>query len=175
VPAYSFDTIPDHARIWVFGASRAIRGEDAARLLEEVDRFLQEWHAHGRPVVGARELRHDHFLLIAADEKATGVSGCSIDSLFRQLQTLEAETGIGLLDSGAVWLRGDDGGVRRESRESFRRLAAEGGVTEDTPVFDNTVATVGEVRRGAWVKRLADSWHGRAFRLGSPSVSGPQP
>jgi hypothetical protein len=174
MPTVPFDEIPDHARVWVFGATGSVRGEAADRLLEEVDRFLEEWHAHGRAVVGARELRHDRFLLIAADEEATGVSGCSIDSLFRRLRVLETETGIGLLDSGAVWFRGGDGEVRRESRDSFRRLAAEGGVTGDTLVFDNTVATVGEVRRDAWERRLADSWHGRAFRLGSPSVSGPR-
>jgi hypothetical protein len=169
-----FDEMPDHARVWIFGASGPARGEAADRMLAEVDRFLEDWHAHGRPVVGARELRHGHFLLIAADERATGVSGCSIDSLFRRLRGLEAETGIGVLDSGTVWFRGGDGEIRRESRDSFRLLAAEGGVTGDTPVFDNTVATVGEVRGGGWEKRLAESWHGRAFRLGSPSTSGPR-
>ena len=85
MPATAFDRLPDDARLWVFAASRDLTTDEAGALLGHVDGFLERWAAHGTPVVGARELRHGRFLLVAADERATGVSGCSIDSLFHSL------------------------------------------------------------------------------------------
>lgn len=159
----SFSDLPDDARLWVFAASRALTPEESASLLARVDDFLAGWHAHGHAVVGARDLRLDQFLLIAADERATGVSGCSIDSLYRVLQDAERDLQVGLLDSSLVFYRDGDGTVRAASRPDFRELLRDGGIDEDTPVFDNTVRSVGDVRNEAWEKPLRSSWHARAF------------
>jgi hypothetical protein len=171
MPAIDFDRLPDDARVWVFAASRALSGAEQASLLSRVDDFLARWNAHGHPVVGARDLRHDQFLVLAADERATGVSGCSIDSLFGALRQVQQELGATLLDSTTVWFRDRDGHVRGLSRPEFRALARSGGVDADTVVFDNTVATVGDVRQGRWETALRDSWHARAFPLAAPATA----
>lgn len=155
--------MPAHARLWVSAAERPLSPGEAQRLLERVDAFLAGWHAHGAPVAGARDLVHDRFLLVAADEEATGVSGCSIDSLYRVLKELERELGVSLLDSSLVFYRDDTGEIRSATRPEFRELASTGGVGEDSIVFDNTVTTVGALRSGGWERRMADSWHARAF------------
>ncbi len=102
MPITPFASTPDAARTWVFGTSQPVLGEDAVRLLARVDGFLRGWRAHGAPVVGACDWRYDRFLLIAADEEATGVSGCSIDSLFRSLREVENEVGATVLDGSLV-------------------------------------------------------------------------
>lgn len=158
-----FSDMPDDARLWVFAASRALTPEEATLLLERVDAFLAAWHAHGHPVVGARDLRLDQFLLVAADERATGVSGCSIDSLYRVLKGAERELQVGLLDSSLVYYRDGDGTVRAAARPDFRELARDGAIDEETPVFDNTIRDVGSLRGEAWEKPLGRSWHARAF------------
>ena len=159
----AFSDLPDDSRLWVFAASRALTPEESGTLIGRVDEFLAGWQAHGHPVVGARDLRLDQFLLVAADERATGVSGCSIDSLYRVLKEAERDLGIGLLDSSLVFYRDGDGTVRAASRPDFRELLRDGAVDEDTPVFDNTVSTVGALRAGGWDTPLRDSWHARAF------------
>jgi hypothetical protein len=164
VPDIPFDRMPDDARVWIFGASEPLTGADAERLLRTVHEFVSGWLAHGHPVVGASDWRYDHFLLIAADEKATGVSGCSIDSLFRALRTGERSLGTTILDSGRVWYRDAGNMVRSVERGEFRGMVDAGEIDDDTIVFDNTVASVGAVRGGEWEKRFADSWHARAFR-----------
>jgi hypothetical protein len=165
--AVSFDQLPDDARVWVFGASRPLTESESASLLRGVDGFIERWAAHGAPVRGARDWRHDRFLLVGADERATGVSGCSIDSLFHALAAAEAETGVTLRDSSLVFFRDAAGEVRSVPRPGFRRIAAAGEVAEDTVVFDNTVTTAGDVREGRWETRLRDAWHARAFPIGS--------
>ena len=168
MPATAFDRLPDDARLWVFAASRDLTTDEAGALLGHVDGFLERWAAHGTPVVGARELRHGRFLLVAADERATGVSGCSIDSLFHSLAAAEAELGVGLRDSAsAVLYRDSDGAVQSAARPEFRKRAQAGEVGEETVVFDNTVRTVGELRAGRWETRFRDAWHARAFPLGA--------
>lgn len=163
----SFAGMPPHARLWIFAAPRPLADAEASRLLARVDDFLTGWHAHGHPVVGARDWLHDRFLLIAADEEATGVSGCSIDSLYRVLRDAEREIGVPLLDSSRVWFRDPEGEVRSETRPEFRERVARGEVGEDTVVFDQTVASVGAMRAGEWERPLRESWHARAFRVGA--------
>jgi hypothetical protein len=168
MPAVPFDRMPDDARVWVFAAPRPLAPPDADALLGRVDGFLERWAAHGAPVVGARDFRHGQFLLIAADERATGVSGCSIDSLFHALADVERELGTDLRrTSSFVFYRDAAGDVRSAERPEFRRIAAAGGVSEGTPVFDNTIATVGDLRAGRWETRLGDAWHARAFPIGA--------
>lgn len=169
MPAVPFAELPDDARLWIFAASRPLTSADSEGVLERVDRFLSEWHAHGHRVVGSTELCYNQFLLVAADERATGVSGCSIDSLFHTLRDLEREIGITLTDSSLVFFRDRDGGIRSVSRSEFRALARAGEIGADTIVFDNTVATVEMLRAGRWEVPLRTSWHARAFPVATPA------
>lgn len=155
--------MPGDARLWVFAASRALTGAEAERLLARVDEHLAEWHAHGRPVAGARDWRHERFLLVAADERASGVSGCGIDSLFQALGEAEREMGITLRDGSLVWFRDGERAIRSLPRPEFRALTRAGEVDETTPVFDNTATTVGDVRAGRWERPLGASWHAGVF------------
>lgn len=163
MPQVPFEHVPDDARLWIFGAGRALAPAEREALLAHADAFLAGWAAHGAPVAGARTLLHDRFLLVAADERATGVSGCSTDALFRSLAEVERGMGTPLRDAGLVFWRGEDGSVHAEPRAAFRARAQAGEVGGDTVVFDNTIGTVGELRAGRWELPMAESWHGRAF------------
>lgn len=163
MPAVPFQQLPGDARLWVFAAARPLDDAQQADLLVHVDDFLRRWAAHGAPVVGGRELRHGRFLLVGADERATGVSGCSIDSLFRTLGELEAATGVPLRDTSLVFWRDAAGEVQSAPRPAFREQVRGGQVDGETVVFDNTVRSVADLREGRWELPMRESWHGRAF------------
>ena len=162
MPRVPFTSLPDHARLWVFAAERPLDGDARARLLADVDTFLDGWAAHGTPLRCGRDLVHDRFLLVAVDERAAGVSGCSIDALTRQLREHERRLGMALMDNAPVHYRRDDG-VARVSRAEFRDLAAAGTVSVETVVFDNTVPDLGSVRAGKWEAPARETWYRRAF------------
>jgi hypothetical protein len=162
MPRVEMSRLPDSARVWVFAADRTLTADEAATLLADMDAFLDRWAAHGIPLTSAREWRYDRFLLVAVDEAAAGASGCSIDALVHSLKALESRLGIALLDNGPVTYREGDR-ITRVPRGRFSQLADAGTVGPDTPVFDNTVATVGAVRSGKWETPARNSWHGRAF------------
>ena len=129
-------------------------------MLAEADAFIQQWTAHGMPLSAARDLRYNQFVLVGVDEKAAGVSGCSVDALIRRMDLLGRELGVDLVDNAPVLYR-DGETIKRVSRDQFADLASSGAVGPDTVVFDNTVTQVGDV--GRWEVRAADAWHARAF------------
>ncbi len=157
-----FERLPDQARLWVFGSERALTPNERAALLGRVDGFLSRWKAHGAPLAAGRAWLHDRFLAVAVDERVTPPSGCSIDALVRMLKELEAEIGSRLVDNTPVYYRSARG-VERVSRGGFGERVAAGEVTLDTPVFNNTITRLGELREGKWEGPARQSWQGRAF------------
>ena len=162
MPQVAFTALPSHARLWIFAAERPVTGAAADKLLAQVDAFVSSWRAHGAPLTAGRDWRLDRFLLVAVDERAAGVSGCSVDALTHSLKELEAELGMSLLETAPVFYR-EKGEVRRASRAEFKALAERGAVTAQMRVFDNTVPTVGTLER--WETPAGNSWHAKAFRL----------
>jgi hypothetical protein len=160
MPIVPFDTLPDSARVWVFGAASPVTGDAASRVMRAVDEHLAQWRAHGVPLVCARDWREDRFLAIAVDEAATDASGCSIDALFHVLQDIEEELDLSLVPSGLVYWRDASGQVVSGERAIFRTAASAGQVGPDTPVFDTLIGTVGEWRT-RFERSAGESWHRR--------------
>src|SRR5690349_4183216 len=100
MPHISFDQLPADARLWIFAAERPMSTAERARVLEETDSFINQWMAHGVPLTAGRDVRHDQFVLVGVDERAAGVSGCSIDALVRRMQQLEKVLGLELVNNG---------------------------------------------------------------------------
>ena len=163
MPLVSFDSLPDDSRLWIFGAERCLAPFEQTELLSEVDRFLADWRAHGTPLAAARDLNGDRFLMVAVDQASVPPSGCSIDAMVAVLKDVEVRLGVALVDHGALYYRGPAGDILRVDRPTFRRRAEAGDVDGDTPVFDTTVTSLGDVRSGRWERPARSSWHGRAF------------
>jgi hypothetical protein len=156
MPRTDISRLSDDANIWIFPITPA--PVDSETLLRQVDAFLDSWAAHNVPVLAARELRENRFLIIAA-EKDAEKSGCSIDRLFALVRTLERELGISMLDAGVVYYRDAEGVVRDAKRSELRDRA-----DESTIVFDTTAPTLGDVRSGTWERPARDSWHASLLR-----------
>jgi hypothetical protein len=152
-----FDTLPADARIWLFASDAPLIGATADRLLAEVDRFLEQWKAHGMPLKAARDWSENHFLTIGIDPSAEQASGCSIDGLFRALRELEQVLGSRLVGGGRVFYRDAEGTVAVASREEFETLTEKGSVVGDTPVYDLSLTSLAEWRR-RFETRAADMY-----------------
>lgn len=158
MPLVPFEKLPDDARIWVFGAAAPIDEVDAPRLLAAVDAFLFDWKAHGHPLTCGRHWRDDHFLVVGVDQRTEGASGCSVDGLFRTLQSIEKGIGTSLVAGGLVFFRDEVGLVHALPRAVFERLAATGHVGSATTVFDQTITTVAEYN-DRFVTTAGAGWH----------------
>lgn len=151
-------TLPDHSRLWIFAADRKLSQEESRELLMTVTNFLESWKAHGAPVASATELQHQQFLVIAANPDVTAPSGCSIDALTRSLQEIGAQHNVNLMNSGQVYFE-DNGEISWTTRPQFKQLARDGRVSLATPVYDNSLTTLGAYRGGNWRLPAERSWH----------------
>ena len=153
MPRTEIERLSDDARVWVFGISPALSGEQSQTLLRLVDGFLDQWAAHGTPIASARELRDGTFLMIAVD-KAAETSGCSIDRLYGSLRQLEREFNVSILDAGRVFFRHGDGRIDAMTRAEFRERG-----DMHTIVFDTAAERLSQIRSGTWERPAAKSWH----------------
>jgi len=157
MPVVPFETLPDSARVWVFGSDKVLSEEGTKSLLTGVDAHLEDWKAHGAPLTVGREWRDGRFLVVAVDQSTTGASGCSIDGLFRVLQQLEREVGANLVGGGRVFYRGAQGEVQMTTRDQVAGLANSGVISKDTVVFDTSLTDLGTFR-ACFERRAKESW-----------------
>lgn len=155
----SFDDLPDDARLWCFGASRATDASETDHLMNAMRAFAAEWTAHRRDLQAGFDWLHERFLLIGVDESNAGASGCSIDALSGHLRSLGTEIGLDLLDSMPVWFRDPSGHIHMVSRSAFGDLARQGEVSPHTPVFDLTLSRLGDLRSGGLETPAGTAWH----------------
>jgi hypothetical protein len=146
MPLIPLSTLPENARVWVFGSDRTLDATTSAHLLQTVDAFLDTWKAHGVPLTVGRDWREGRFLTIAVDVTHEYASGCSIDGLFRALRGLEPTLGASLVGGGQVFYRDAAGAIQRVDRGTWTALGDRGEVSATTPVFDLAVQTLGEWR-----------------------------
>ncbi|MDQ2666484.1 MAG: hypothetical protein M3Z05_10785 [Gemmatimonadota bacterium] len=157
MPVVAFETLPDSSRVWVFGSDAPLTDENTNALLEQVDRYLADWKAHGAPLTVARQWRDGRFLVVAVDQSTAGATGCSIDGLFRLLQDSEKQVGANLVGGGRVFYRDDQAAVQSVTRAGVEALVASGAITKDTVVFDTTLTDLG-TWRACFERRAKDSW-----------------
>ena len=150
------DQLPDDSRIWIYQADRALSQTECGELNEGLSTFAQSWAAHGAPVRAWAGVHGQHFLVFAADEKYSGVSGCSIDSSVRAVR--EWGTRLNVDFFGRLTLACETPqGLLLLHRDALDAAEKAGSIGPDTPVYDHTVQTLGEWRR-SWKRPLRESW-----------------
>ena len=161
-------TLPDHARVWVYTASRTLTSEERRCVLTALDAFTQSWVAHGQPLVAQSSVLLNQVVVLALDESSQAATGCSIDSsveAMRSLSTVTESLGdVDLLDrSWVLHLPSNADPVdvsswRRERLHAFWAMRKAGTLTDDVRIADTTVSTLGALRH-AFVVPLGSSWH----------------
>ena len=157
----SFDQLPDHARVWIYQASRPLTDAELTAAAPLLTQFTAGWVSHGRALLAGAAFRHRQFLLIGLDERQAGASGCSIDASVHFVRGLEQRLGVSWLDKSqmAFWL---DGQVRLFDRRALREAVAAGTLTADSPYFDNTLTTKGPLAAG-WPAPAGQTWLRKYF------------
>lgn len=158
MPLVAFSSLPDDARVWVFGSADELSSESTVMLLADVDEYLAGWRAHGSPLTVGRDWRDARFLAIGVDQRDENASGCSLDALFRVLQGLEPRIGSSLLGNARVYFRARGGEVQVTDRAGFASMAQSGSIDAGSAVFDLSIQTAGEWRH-RFETAASNAWH----------------
>ena len=157
-----FSIFGDAARLWVYPFRDPLTGPPRSLLGQTLNGFLPTWASHGARVEGRFLIHEDRFVLLVGNSPA-GISGCSIDSSVENFKMLRDRHGLDGLDRSLVFFRDTAGRIQAEHFFDFQKLVSSGRIVPDTPVFDTTITTLGELREGGLEKPFQDSWHGARF------------
>ncbi len=156
-----FDTLPEESRIWIYQSNRKFTDDEIQEIETELQKFTEEWVAHGDNLEASFITKYNRFIILAVNQEAYSVTGCSIDSSVRFIQTLEQKYGVDLLDKMNVTYKTGEF-VAYKTLLDFKKMAKEKAVNRDTIVFNNLVNTVGEFK-DFWEVPAHESWHSRFF------------
>jgi len=144
------------SRVWVYQSSRLFTISEALQVEEMIDRFARSWVSHGVPVKGAAYLFFGQFIVLMADETATGVSGCSTDSSVRLIKEIEQQFGVNMFDRLLLAFVVKDK-VQLLPMPQLKLAVEQGFITADTLFFNNVVLTKDDFEK-SWIIPAKDSW-----------------
>lgn len=166
----SMKQLPEDARVWMYAADRELNELEENRVREILEDFCSNWTSHGRTVKSAADVIEGRFAVLAGCIEGGDVSGCGIDKSVHALDKAASELAFEWLPGLRVHYRDDRGVPRSVTRQDFRNLVRSGAITAETPVFDFSIQTLGQLRSGAFERPAGDSWHARVFRIEQPTV-----
>ncbi|MGQ0737446.1 MAG: hypothetical protein ACT4OJ_00135 [Bacteroidota bacterium] len=153
---------PD-SRVWVYQSSRLFTVGEALEIETLLNGFTSSWLSHGARVKGAGYLFFGQFIILMADEKATGVSGCSTDSSVKLIKEIEQKFGVNMFDRTTLAFIVKDK-VQLLPLSQLQYAADNGFINADTLYFNNLVQTKEELEKN-WIVPLKESWLAKKISL----------
>ena len=144
------------SRVWIYQSSRLFSLSEALQIEDLLNDFVQRWNTHGVPVKGYANLLFGQFVVVIADETATGVSGCSTDSSVRVIKQIEQQFGVNMFDRQTLAFIVKDK-VQLLPLAQLNYAATNGFINPDTLYINNLVATKEELLNN-WMIPVKQSW-----------------
>jgi hypothetical protein len=151
------------SRVWVYQSNRVFSLAEALEIETVLNDFAAQWKSHGTPVKGAAYLFFGQFIILVADETATGVSGCSTDSSVRLIKDIEQQFSVSLFDRTTLAFVVKDN-VQLLPLSQLQYAADNGFIDGDTLYFNNLVQTKEELENN-WIIPLKNSWLKNRLKL----------
>lgn len=158
----SIDEMPESARIWIYQTDRFLTEQEASALTDSLITFCEHWTAHKKDLKASAALFHRCLLVLAVDETQQEASGCSVDKSVNFLHAVEEELGVGFFDRYSVAWKNEEGELQLSNKEEFETLVRQDVIQAETPVFNNLLQTIGQLRTN-WEVPFSKSWHSRLF------------
>ena len=150
------DDFADNSRVWIYQSSRLFFISEALEMEDMLNEFAANWKSHGTPVKGFANLFFGRFIVLMADETATGVSGCSTDSSVHLIKSIEEKYKVQMFDrQNLAFIVKDKIEVIPLSQLEY---AVENNfINADTFYFNNTILSKKEMVE-KWIIPVKDSW-----------------
>ena len=144
------------SRVWIYQCSRLFSVTEALEIEELLREFTKQWKSHGTPVKGEAHLFFGQFIVLIADETATGVSGCSTDSSVRLIKDIDQRFDVNMFDRTTLAFFVKDK-VQLLPMSQLQYSFDNGFINGDTLYFNNLVQSKEELEN-KWIVPIKDSW-----------------
>lgn len=153
----------DNSRVWIYQSSRVFNLPEALQVEAMLNEFVAGWQSHGIPVKGYGNLFFGQFIVLMADENATGVSGCSTDSSVRLVKQIEQAFNVNLFDRQLLAFVIDDK-IQLLPLNQLTYAADKGFITGETHYFNNLVQQKAELAE-QWIVPVKNSWLAKKIHI----------
>ena len=148
-----FSTLSPDARIWIYQADRRLSSSEKSVVDEKLKEFTGQWLVHGAPLEASFEIKFDQFVILAANDTA---SGCSIDSSVRIMKEVGNLTGIDFFNRNQIAFKSGEE-ITLINLTLLKTEFLKGTWGEETPVFNNVVTTLRDLKEG-WLVPARTTW-----------------
>lgn len=153
----TINDLPETSRVWVYQANRVLTEKECTFVNHNMQRFIEQWAAHGKQLFGTFQLFYQRFLVVAVDESKAGASGCSIDASVRFITELGNNIQADFFDRmNVVYL--ENNMLQELKLNDLSEAYQAGKINDSTIVFNNLIQSLGEFNQ-QWQVKLTDSWH----------------
>lgn len=161
IAEYLPDDFAPNSRVWIYQSDRIFFMQEALEMETMLQQFVKDWKSHGTPVKGYANLFFGRFIILMADENATGVSGCSTDSSVRLIKEIEKKYSVSLFDRQMLTFYIKDK-VEILPLSQLNYAIENKFITANTLYFDNTVITK-ESLAANWITEAGNTWLSQKF------------
>ncbi|MFI5128470.1 MAG: hypothetical protein ACHQFX_00705 [Chitinophagales bacterium] len=144
------------SRVWIYQCNRLFSVTEALEIEELLKEFTMQWKSHGTPVKGEAHLFFGQFIVLIADETATGVSGCSTDSSVRLIKDIDQRFDVNMFDRTTLAFFVEDK-VQLLPMSQLQYAFDNGFINAETLYFNNLVQSKEELE-SKWIVPIKDSW-----------------
>jgi hypothetical protein len=153
----------DDSRVWIYQGNRLLSMSEALQIEDILDEFVKGWNSHGTPVKGFATIFFGQFILLMADETATGVSGCSTDSSVRLIKDIENKFSVRLFDRQLLAFVVKDK-VELLPLSQLQYALDNNFIDQETLYFNNTIFNKVNLQNN-WLIPVKESWLSKKIRL----------
>ena len=136
-----YHIMPETSKVWVYQANRSFTQDEVWDISDILENFVDQWKSHQRDVKGFGSLYYRRFLVLMADEDATDVSGCSIDSSVKLVKELEQAYDLHFFDRMKICYKITEELIGSFPFSKLNEMLESGKIKDDTIVFNNLVST----------------------------------
>jgi hypothetical protein len=151
------------SRVWIYQCNRLFTIPEALQAEDLLNQFVNGWQSHGTTVKGYTTIFFGQFIIIMADENATGVSGCSTDSSVRVIKEIEKLFGVTMFDRTSLAFVVKDK-VQLLPLSQLQYALDNKFIVAETIYFNNLVTTKQELET-KWLQPVKESWLAKRIAL----------
>ncbi|MCY4232571.1 MAG: hypothetical protein OXE59_02345 [Bacteroidetes bacterium] len=156
-----FEDFSHHAQLWIMALDGSTH--EFEKILEHTNQYLRQWTSHGRSIHSLAMLYANQFLMIAGEIPNSQVSGCAIDALVHEIESIIERRHCKVISPMFMFYRDTGGAVNFASRSQFREKRTLGLITHETPVFNLGISTLKELYNGDFERPFEDSVYTQLF------------
>jgi hypothetical protein len=146
----------DDSRVWIYQSNRVFTLSEILHVEDLLNDFAKNWRSHGTPVKGFATIFFGQFIILMADETASGVSGCSTDSSVRLIKEIEKKYSVSLFDRQLLAFVIKDK-IQLLPLSQLNYGVENNFINSETLYFNNTVLNKSELENN-WIIPVKQSW-----------------